>query len=149
MQRVDLPHRVQGLPICRFHACNLNSFVQISKIRVSDLLVPFIPVNPHVCFHFFVRRINHRYRFQILMAMSSSLLVSENDNTSSLNSQTKQFIRSNMGVILNRITGENVTVLLPRYHAPYYLSPMDADPYGVGLHLRPLHSLQPYKVRSP
>ena len=31
-----------------------------------------------------------------------------------------------MGVILNRITGENVTVLLPRYHAPYYLSPMDA-----------------------
>ena len=54
-----------------------------------------------------------------------------------------------MGVILNRITGENVTVLLPRYHAHYYLSPMDADPYGVGLHLRPLHSPQPYKVRSP
>ena len=54
-----------------------------------------------------------------------------------------------MGVILNRITGANVTVLLLRYHAPYYLSPKDADPYGVGLHLRPLHSPQPYKVRSP
>ena len=54
-----------------------------------------------------------------------------------------------MGVILNRITGENVTVLLLRYHAPYYLSLMDADPYGVGLHLRPLHFRQPYKVRSP
>ena len=26
---------------------------------------------------------------------------------------------------------------------------MDADPYGVGLHLRPFHSPQPYKVRSP
>ena len=73
---IDLPHRVQGLPICGFHACNFNSFVQVSKIRVSDLLAPFIPVNLHVCFHFFVRRINHRYRFQILMAMSSSLLVS-------------------------------------------------------------------------
>ena len=42
-----------------------------------------------------------------------------------------------MGVILNRITGENVTVLLPRYHAPYLLSPMDADPYGFGLHPPP------------
>lgn len=54
-----------------------------------------------------------------------------------------------MGVILNRITSENVTVLLLRYHAPYYLSPTDADPYRVGLHLLPLHSPQPYKVRSP
>ena len=45
-----------------------------------------------------------------------------------------------MRVILNRITGENVTVLLRRYHAPYLLSPMDADPYRFGL---------PYKVRSP
>ena len=42
-----------------------------------------------------------------------------------------------MGVILNRITGENVTVLLPRYHASYLLSPMNAEPYGFGLHPPP------------
>ena len=42
-----------------------------------------------------------------------------------------------MGVILNRTTGENVTVLLPRYHASYLLSPMNAEPYGFGLHPPP------------
>ena len=81
--------------------------------------------------------------------MSNPLLVSQNDNTFSSKKSNKTNYSEKMGVILNRITGKNLTVLLPRYHALYFLSPMDADPYGVGLHLQLLHSPQPYKVRSP
>ena len=66
----------KGFLFLDFMLVILTVSFKFPKYLSQTFRAPFIPVNPHVCFHFFVRRINHRYRFQILMAMSSSLLVS-------------------------------------------------------------------------